>query len=598
MDLTPVRRVACALVVPLLLSACSLLPGERNATPPPAPASATSGGTITVGVTPPGGIDPVNAYEPVGKLISSTMCDTVVTLDPDTGQVREGLARSVVFSPDGSTLTFKMRRGLRFNDGSKLGPKDVDFSLRLLYARSTASYVRDLVLPFAAGISGSQGGKVKETSVLVDDIGSSSNRQPIAQALNEADFQMFADRGNGGAIRSLAEPAMAPISEAAYRRSPKDFAQSPVCVGPYRLEKPYQPGDASLTLVRSPAYYAQNVGYTGGGKGYFDRIVFRIYKTPELAYAGFARGEVDVVGVPPSQAASAAASRDVVRGNQTAVDYLGVPTSLDPWSNSSFRRALSLALDRTALARSIGASSAPATGFLPSALSLRAGANGIRSGAVQTTSAKATTFAGCGSSTPHTPDIAGARAALAQAKQDVAVREGLGQPLTLYVNEDGTYATMAKLAAAQWKSALGINVTVTPLRWADYLQKASQGPGFDGAFHLGWSTDATSPVVMYSDAQVFLKPLFTSTGSSNWGHWESTDFDFSFTEDAARSTNVNDRGVFFGRLEQQLCKAMPSIPIAFSSPLYLVRKSRIASARHSFLAQSTAMPVLREMYLR
>ena len=65
-----------------------------------------------------------------------------MTLDPVTGQLREGLARSVAYSPDGTTLTFKLRRGLHFNDGSKLGPKDIDFSFHLLYATSTASYVR------------------------------------------------------------------------------------------------------------------------------------------------------------------------------------------------------------------------------------------------------------------------------------------------------------------------------------------------------------------------------------------------------------------------------------------------------------------------
>ena len=40
---------------------------------------------MTVGITRPGGIDPVNAYEPIGKLISSTMCDTVATTAWCTG---------------------------------------------------------------------------------------------------------------------------------------------------------------------------------------------------------------------------------------------------------------------------------------------------------------------------------------------------------------------------------------------------------------------------------------------------------------------------------------------------------------------------------
>jgi len=594
------RRVALLVTpLPLLLSSCSLLPGEEVASAPAAKEGARIGGSVTVGVTPPGGLDPANAYEPVGKLISSTMCDTVVTLDPATGQVREGLAKALVFSPDGTTMTFKMRRGLRFNDGSELGPKDVDFSFHLLYAKSTASYVRGLVEPFAAGISASQGGKAKEDSVLAEDVTSGRNQQPIALALNEADFQMFAGKGNGGAVRALAEPAMAPISEAAYRKDAVAFSRNPVCVGPYRLEKPYTPGDPAIALVRSSSYHAENVGYTAGGKGYLDRIVFRIYQTPDLAYAGYAKGEVDVVGVPPSKAADATRyGGQLVRGTATGVDYLGLPTGLDPWSNTDVRRALSLALDRTALTRALGGAAVPAGGFLPSALQLKPGDNGIRSGAVQAKKATATSYDGCPSTAPLTPDAAKARALLSKAKKDAGVQEGLTKPLVLYVNAEGPYATMARLAAAQWKSVLGLNVQVRPLRWADYLQKATQGPGFDGAFHLGWATDATAPVTMFNDAQTFLEPVFTSRGASNWSHWSSTDFDFSFSEDAARSTDVNSRGVHFGKLESMLCEQMPMIPVAFSTPLYLVRHAKLAPARPSYLALSTATPALREIYVK
>src|SRR4051812_47906903 len=77
------------------LSACSLTSEKVGAAPAP-PSGATRGGVLKVGITPPGGIDPTNAYEPAGKLVSTTMCDTAVALDPATGQVREALARGWV----------------------------------------------------------------------------------------------------------------------------------------------------------------------------------------------------------------------------------------------------------------------------------------------------------------------------------------------------------------------------------------------------------------------------------------------------------------------------------------------------------------------
>jgi ABC-type transport system substrate-binding protein len=592
--------VALALApLSVVLSSCKLIPTEAAAVPPPAKAGARAGGQLVVGVTPPGGIDPVDAYEPVGKLISSTMCDTVVTLDPDTGQVREGLARSLVFSPDGTTLTFKMRRGLRFNDGTALKPADVDFSWRLLRAKSTGSYLRDLVEPFAAGVAGSVGGKEQGSSVLADEGVADKTSNPIARALNEADFQMSSTKGNGGAVRVLAEPAMAPISRIAYRRDPVAFSRNPVCVGPYKLAKPYLPGDSSITLVRNPGYYDANVGYTGGGRGYLDTIVFKIYKTADLAYAGYAKGEVDLVAVPPAKAADAARfGNDRVAGSQTTVEFLGVPTGLDPYNSTDLRRALSLALDRSELAAVLGAADHPATGFLPSALGIRPGDNAVRTGAVKAKRSAGAQFHGCDGSTPAHADVAAAQQALQKAKSAPGLSDALAKPLVMYVNSDGNYVALARAAAAQWKANLGLSVTVTPLRWADYLQKASQGPGFDGLFHMAWATDATAPVNMFNDAQAFLAPLFESTGSSNWSHWSSADFDFNFSKEAARKSDVQERGSLFRELEQTLCKELPMLPVAFSGPQYLVRTSKFATARESFLGVSNVMPELREIYQR
>jgi ABC-type transport system substrate-binding protein len=587
---------ACA-----LLSACSLIPADAVQAAPAAKSGARTGGSVTVGITRPGGIDPVNAYEPIGKLISSTMCDTVAMLDPDTAQVREGLAKSMVFSPDGTTLTFKMRRNVRFNDGSLLKPEDVDFSYALLNARSTASYVKDLIAPFAAGISSAAGGQgQREDSVLADDVVGGKRSQPIAQALNEADFQMFANKGNGGAIRALAEPALAPISESAYRRDPIAFARQPVCVGPYKLAKPYLPTDTSISLVRTAGYYAQNVGYTGGGRGYLDTIEFKIFQTADLAYAAYAKGVVDVVAVPRGRADDARRfGAAVVSGRATDVEFIGVPTGLEPFSSTDLRRALSLALDRTALSAALGQAYVPADGFLPAALAIRPGDNGIRTGAVQAKASTGAMFDGCSAAvTPAHADVAAATAALARAEATPGAKEALAKPMVLYVNTDGRYEAMARLVARQWKDNLGLTVEVKPLRWADYLQKASQGPGFDGAFHLAWAADATAPVAMFNDVQTFLGPVFTASGTSNWAHWSSTDFDFAFAEDAARASDVRERGVLFKRLERMLCRELPMMPVSFGRPQYLVRSEKLATARTSFLAAATGMPLLREIYQR
>ena len=128
-----------------LLPACSSV-GHTTGTPPKAPAAAHRGGLLRVGITAPGGIDPTDAYEAAGKLVSTTMCDTLVAIDPDSGQLREALAQGWVV-PDGSSMTIKLRHGVRFTSGAELQAKDVTYTLQQLvsptgWASSSSAWAR------------------------------------------------------------------------------------------------------------------------------------------------------------------------------------------------------------------------------------------------------------------------------------------------------------------------------------------------------------------------------------------------------------------------------------------------------------------------
>ena len=101
------RTALLAVTLSVSLSACGLSVAKVGH-PPSAPTGAHRGGVLRVGVTAPGGIDPLNAYEPVGKLISTALCDTLVSLDP-THSVQDkscfdanGDLMSSAFSPDGT----------------------------------------------------------------------------------------------------------------------------------------------------------------------------------------------------------------------------------------------------------------------------------------------------------------------------------------------------------------------------------------------------------------------------------------------------------------------------------------------------------------
>lgn len=579
------RPVALARVLALAtsLSACSLST-DQTGSPPAAPGGAHRGGVLRVGVTAPGGIDPLDAYEPAGKLISSALCDALVTLDPETGQVREALAKGWVLN-GGTGMTVKLRHGVRFTDGTELRARDVNYSMQQLAATANGAYAAGLAKQFAVASLSND----KPTQVLADV----QQQPPVAVGVSRYDFQLASLHPDGGSLRALAEAAMAPVSSSARSKDPAAFAANPVCVGPYHLAKPYRGGDRVIRMTRAKGYYGENVGYTSGGTGYADEIDVLVYPTPGAALAAYDKGQVDVVQVPRS---SVAGTRDVasrVYGPATGVEYVGLPGDAnDPFGDPDVRVALSQAIDRTKLAAAVfGPASQPANGFEPPALAISAGRS------LRDKTVKGAPLASCGDATPATPDLSAAKARLAAA----AARPG-AKPLTgftLEVNDDAPYPAMARELAAQWKAGLGLNVKVTTSDWRSYLAKGVGSPGFTSPFRIRWASDATAPTPTWNDQQQFLAPLASEGGASlaNWAHFSDRTFEFALAETAAGATEVPERGADFAQLAKTLCRKMPLIPLVFDRPAFLVRSTKVGRARPVPVGRDGVL-LLRELYLR
>jgi ABC-type transport system substrate-binding protein len=570
------------LLVVALLPACSAAGGDTG-TPPKAPDAAHRGGVLRVGITTPGGIDPTDAYEAAGKLVSTTMCDTLVAIDPETGQVREALAKGWVV-PDGTTLTVKLRHGIRFTDGQELKAKDVNYSLQQLVSPTSATYAAGLGKQFAALQTGKQG-----NDLLADP----DKALDVAFSVNRFDLQLTSRVPDGGALRSFAEPAMAPISRSARVADVDGFDGKPVCVGPYELAKPYTTGDAQIRLVRTKRYYADNVGYTAGGVGYADEVVFTIYPTAAAALEAYRAGLVDVVRVPRDLVAQSPDAASRVFGLANGVEYVGLPgVTTGPLSDADERIALSQAIDRTALVVKVfGPAAQPATGFEPPALAVSEGTS------LGGKTVNGVPLATCGTSTPATPDLASARAGLARA----AARPG-AKPLTgftLEVNDDAPYPALARELAAQWKSGLGLDVKVVTTPWDAYTKKAVGSPGFTSPFRIRWSTDAIAPAATFNGEGSFLSTLFSqdNTGLANWAHFNDRTFAFGLASKAGIASDVGEMGAAYAALASQLCKEMPIIPVVVDRPTYLVRSTKIGSARTVPVGRNGVL-LLRELYLR
>jgi ABC-type transport system substrate-binding protein len=564
-------RIAALAAVSALLpiaAGCGLVPHSQVYQPPPVVVTPHDGGTLNVGIGQPQGIDPADAYEPNGRLISSLVCEPLVSLDPQTAAVKSALVQSWHYSDDGSSLYMTLRHGLHFADGTKLTSGSLYDALNLLASPSYHSYEASLLRNVSGytnyhdegrgaggGLSGGKSDKLNGVRII------DSWSVQIQLAMRDSSF-----------LTVLADPATAPIDSAAQQHDPSGFAADPSCLGPYRLAKPWQPSDTTITLVHNPAYAPDASAYTNNGKGYPDQIVFHIYPNSAAELAAYHAGQIDVATSPGTDlnALAEAYSDQLVTGPSTAIDVITFPTAQPVFNQTAVRVALSQAIDRNAVAqRAYGGDRLPLTGFVPPAV----GKAGYQDSSCQ--------------DAPAAGDAAAARATLASAHLDLT-----GKTINLYYNDEFDHKQAAKTIADAWHAAFGVHVAMHGMSWDDYITKAATGASFDGPFFESWQQ-------VPNRVQDYLLPLLTRSGlgTGNLSRFDSPDVVNVVDELAHDVTDQSGQLLELHKLGEMGCAAMPVAPVTLHRALLLVRGSAVGSARSNFLAVD-GTPLLREMFVK
>ena len=527
-------------------------------------AEAHPGGTLTVAITTPVSIDPalVPAADAAGQLVVRTMCDSLFGTHPQSGNVVAEIADKVIVASDGTVVTIRLRRGVRFSNGARLTSADVVAALTRVARPQTASPHAELLK------------SVVGYSLLQQDDDRVHGHLVGITAIDPRTVQVSLSTPDSGWVRTLATTAAVPIP----RRYGRDngfgaFSTSPVCAGPYRLATPWRPGQPQITLVRSSAYDGGNPSNTRAGRGWVDRIVFRIYPNEQAAYDAYLRGNADLAMVPATSADAARRriGSALVQAPNATLGYIGLPTTVPPFDDPFVRLALSIAVDRTAIVRDVYHGG-------------RTPAQGLYSPVVGDAVFRP---AACGLAAPLTPALGNARAALGPRRLD-ALRHA---SLSLYYDDEFANRALVTAVAAQWHRAFGLTFRLVAMNFADYLPKAVQAPGFDGPFRLSYASPSASP----SD---YVRDLLTaaSIDSTNATRFNENDINLTFSHFA--STHYGPRAEEgFRAIESQFCRQMPLIPLTFNDDVWAWRSS-VGSADDRQLDRATGLPLLREAFRR
>lgn len=292
--------------------------------------ASASAQTLRIGVQEdPDVLDPHRARTFVGRIVFTSMCDKLVEITPDLKFVPQ-LATEWGWSGDNKTLTMKLRPGVKFHDGEALNAAAVKANLDR--ARTLPDSLRKSEL-----------GSVDSVEV-VDDM-------TVALKLSRPDATLVSQ------LSDRAGMIMSPKALAA-----PDFAQKPICSGPYQFVERVQ--NDRIVLERFKDHW--------DAKSYnFDRLVFTPIPDTTVRLANLKAGNLDLIErLAPSDVADAKGDAKLNFASVSDLGYQGLTINVGNGDRAKnplgqdkrVRQALDLAIDRDVINEVVGQGIFPPAG--------------------------------------------------------------------------------------------------------------------------------------------------------------------------------------------------------------------------------------------
>jgi peptide/nickel transport system substrate-binding protein len=340
--------------------------------------------------------------------------DTLIRQDASQALV-PGLARSWR-TLDDTTWEFKLQRDVKFHDGSAFTADDVAFSFK------RAPNVANSPASFATYLKGIKELIVKDAHTLIIKTGA-----PYPLLANDLATVPIVAKGVGDKVTT------------------DDFnsGKAAIGTGPYKFAE-YVPNQR-IVLKANYAYWA--------GEEPWGKVTFKILTSAPARVAALLSGDADFIeGVPTADLANLSKDKKVAlfsrisnrviylhldsgrkTGSPFVFDKSGKPLDKNPLADARVRQAMSKAIDRNAITTRIMESNAfPAAQFLPDGF-----------------------FGVSKNLKPAKPDLAGAKALLAEAGYPSGFNVTLHSPVGRYINDE-----KVAQAIAQMLTRIGIETKV------------------------------------------------------------------------------------------------------------------------------------------
>jgi oligopeptide transport system substrate-binding protein len=485
------------------------------------------GGVLRMAITAEPVVDPAKAADVGSATLAIALFDPLVKLGPDLQPV-PNLARSWDITPDGLTVTFHLRPDSKWSNGDAVTAQDFEYSWkRALSAEVGGGFAYQLF-----GIAGAPRYATCKSAceALQDRVG--------VRALDDRTLQVRLSSPQPWFVAQAAHWAFLPVHRATVEKFGDAWSEANHIVtnGPYRLAT--WKHNASVTLVKNPAWRdADDVAV--------NRVELTVIPDPAAQLEAFESGKVDALdGAAGTQFPKSEIARLQETGNLAVYAgigtfYLGINIAAIP--DAAQRRAMALAIDRTALAARLAGAGVPATSFTP------VGMPGYDTIA---------------------PRFLDSRSRLTEARTLLKQVKNPKRRITLYENDHDLSIKQTLGQVQEDWSKIGISTTVELLEWASFLEKLGPPAGRNvDVYALGWVGD-------YPDDTNFLS-LWTCNNENNSTGYCNRRFD-QLIAHAPHVQNTQKRWKIYAELEDRLTGSagdFPIIPVNWYAFVNLERQS-------------------------
>ena len=469
-------------------------------------------------------LDPHLATQAADYNVLSALLEGLVAEDPVDLHPVPGVAQSWTISPDGRTYTFRLRADARWSNGAPVTAEDFVASWRRMLTPALGADSANLLYII-------QGAEAFHKSTAPwSAVGLAAPDARTFVVTLEHPAPHFLALLNHTAFFPVYLPAIEKSGSTTARGNPWARPGTFVGNGPFNL-KAWRAGQV-IIAEKSPTYW-------DAAQVRLNAIHFHAIESVDTEERAFRAGQLHLTEtVPPGKIDSyRKTSPELLRIDPLLGTYFfRLNVNRPPLTDPRIRRALSLALDRTAIVEKIlRGGQLPATRLVPPAL--------------------------LASPLDALPAPAPAAAAALLAEAGYPGGRGL-PPLDLLFNTSEIHRTIAEAVQEMWRRELGLEVRLTNQELKSTL--SARRAGDFQILRSVWTAD-------YADPTSFLS-IFTTTSGNNYTGWADSAYDAALFA-AARTSDATARNALFHQAERILLDAAPIIPIFHYTHVFLLQPS-------------------------